>query len=114
MFEGMNLAILVSAGLITISIFTSLISFRVGAPLLLVFLGLGLFVGEDGLGLEFDNAPLAYFVGSLALAIILFDSGFLAVYVAGLVAGNARLRAANPLRRFQEGMTWLCQIVMFR
>ena len=74
--EGMNLAILVSAGLVAVSIFTSLISFRVGAPLLLVFLLLGLGVGEDGLGLEFDNAPVAYFIGSVALAIILFDSGF--------------------------------------
>src|SRR5687767_5489062 len=72
----MNLAILVSAGLVAVSIFTSLISFRVGAPLLLVFLLLGLGVGEDGLGLEFDNAPVAYFIGSVALAIILFDSGF--------------------------------------
>jgi len=74
--EGMNLAILVGAGLVAVSIFTSLVSFRVGAPLLLVFLLLGLGVGEDGLGLEFDNAAVAYFIGSVALAIILFDSGF--------------------------------------
>jgi cell volume regulation protein A len=72
----MNLAILVGAGLVAVSIFTSLVSFRVGAPLLLVFLLLGLGVGEDGLGLEFDNAAVAYFIGSVALAIILFDSGF--------------------------------------
>ncbi|HET6468567.1 MAG TPA: potassium/proton antiporter [Geminicoccaceae bacterium] len=76
MLEGMNLVILIGAGLIALSIFTSLASFRIGAPLLLVFLSLGLLVGEDGLGLEFDNAPVAYFIGSIALAIILFDSGF--------------------------------------
>ena len=52
MLEGMNLAILLGAGLVFVTILTSLISFRVGAPLLLVFLVLGLLVGEDGLGIE--------------------------------------------------------------
>lgn len=77
MFEAMNLAILIGAGLIAISTFTSLISFRIGAPLLLVFLAVGLGAGVDGPGgLVFDDAPAAYFIGSLALAVILFDSGF--------------------------------------
>lgn len=48
-----------------------------------------------------------------ALTGISGGSGFLAVYVAGLVAGNRRLRGADGLRRFQGGMTWLAQIVMF-
>lgn len=77
MVEVMALVILIGAGLVAISIFTSVISFRIGAPLLLVFLVLGLLAGEDGPGgLVFDDAPAAYFIGSLALAIILFDSGF--------------------------------------
>lgn len=77
MFAAMNLAILIGAGLIAISTFTSLISFRIGAPLLLVFLGVGLGAGVDGPGgLVFSDAPAAYFIGSLALAVILFDSGF--------------------------------------
>ena len=77
MIEAMNLAILVAAGLIALSVFTSLISFRVGAPLLLVFLAVGLGAGEDGIGkIHFDDAPAAYFIGSVALALILFDSGF--------------------------------------
>ncbi|MGZ9074081.1 MAG: potassium/proton antiporter, partial [Rhodoplanes sp.] len=77
MFETINLAILIGAGLIAISTFTSLISFRIGAPLLLVFLAVGLLAGVDGPGgLEFDNARFAYFIGSVALAVILFDSGF--------------------------------------
>lgn len=76
MLEGMNLAILISAGLIAASIATSLLTARLGAPLLLIFLALGLLVGEDGLGLRFDDAPVAFFVGTLALAVILFDSGF--------------------------------------
>ena len=74
--DWMSLAILIGAGLVAVSIFTSVLASRLGAPLLLLFLGLGLLVGEDGLGLRFDNAPLAYLVGSVALAVILFDSGF--------------------------------------
>jgi potassium/hydrogen antiporter len=75
--ETMLLAILIGAGLLVVSILTSLISFRVGAPLLLVFLAVGLLAGEDGPGgLQFSDPDLAFFIGSLALAIILFDSGF--------------------------------------
>jgi len=76
MFGWMFPAILIGSGLVIATIFTSLAAFRFGAPLLLIFLGVGLLVGEDGLGLRFQDARSAYFVGSLALAIILFDSGF--------------------------------------
>jgi potassium/hydrogen antiporter len=76
MVEVMFTAIFIGAGLILIAVLTSVLAFRFGAPLLLVFLGVGLLVGEDGLGLSFDDASLAYFIGSLALAVILFDSGF--------------------------------------
>ena len=69
-------AILIAAGLIIVAGFTTVLAYRFGAPLLLVFLGLGLLVGEDGLGIQFDDASLAYLIGSLALAVILFDSGF--------------------------------------
>lgn len=68
--------ILVGAGLIVVSVLTSALAFRFGAPLLLIFLCIGLIAGEDGLGLMFDDANIAYFLGSLALAVILFDSGF--------------------------------------
>ncbi len=40
-------------------------------------------------------------------------SGFLAVYLAGLVAGNSNLRSAASLKRFQDGVSWLAQIIMF-
>ena len=77
MIESMNLVILIASILVVVAVFTSLVSFRVGAPLLLVFLFVGLGAGEDGIGgIMFDNAPLAYFIGSIALALILFDSGF--------------------------------------
>lgn len=68
--------ILVGTLLVLVSAFSSLLAFRFGAPLLLLFLCIGLIAGVDGFGIDFDNAPIAYFIGSLALAIILFDSGF--------------------------------------
>lgn len=77
MLETVNLAILIGAGMIAVSALTSLISQRIGAPLLLVFLAVGLLAGEDGLlGIDFDDGSAAYFIGTLALSIILFDSGF--------------------------------------
>ena len=76
MDQTIYLVTLVSTALVLAAAFSSLIAFRFGAPLLLLFLGLGLAAGVDGLGIEFDNARLAYFVGALALAVILFDSGF--------------------------------------
>ena len=76
MYQTMYLVTLISTALVLAAAFSSLVAFRFGAPLLLLFLGLGLAAGADGLGIQFDNAGVAYFVGSLALAAILFDSGF--------------------------------------
>ncbi|MDZ4380640.1 MAG: potassium/proton antiporter [Parvibaculum sp.] len=71
-----NQIILVSAGLITFSIFAGVLSSRIGAPLLLVFLAFGMLAGEDGPGgIVFDDFSVAYLVGSFALALILFDGG---------------------------------------
>jgi len=67
---------MVGALLLFGSILASVLSARVGAPLLLVFLVLGMLAGEEGFGqIEFDNARLAYVIGTVALAIILLDGG---------------------------------------
>jgi cell volume regulation protein A len=76
MIETMYLAILISAGLVMAAVLTTWIAFRFGAPLLLIFLAVGLVAGEDGLGLRFNNFGFAYVLGTLALAVVLFDSGF--------------------------------------
>ena len=52
---------------------------------------------------------LMVFAGAGAIG----GSGFLAVYLAGLVAGNSQIRATTILKRFQDGMSWLAQIIMF-
>src|ERR1700730_10420673 len=59
-----------------LSIVAGLISRRVGAPMLLVFLALGMLAGEDGvLGIPYDEFTSAYLIGSVALAVILFEGG---------------------------------------
>jgi cell volume regulation protein A len=74
--EAFYIVVLVSTALVLLAAFSSLLAFRFGAPLLLLFLAIGLFAGVDGLGIEFSNNYLAYILGSIALAVILFDSGF--------------------------------------
>jgi len=59
-----------------LSIIVGLISRRVGAPMLLVFLALGMLAGEDGvLEIPYDDFTSAYLIGSIALAVILFEGG---------------------------------------
>ena len=52
------------------------ISTRAGLPSLLLYLALGLVIGEAGLGFAFENADLTNILGSLALAVILAEGGF--------------------------------------
>ncbi len=68
--------ILLGGALGLLSILAGLISRRVGAPMLLVFLALGMLAGEDGvLGIPYDDFKSAYLIGSVALAVILFEGG---------------------------------------
>ncbi|HVL36116.1 MAG TPA: cation:proton antiporter, partial [Burkholderiales bacterium] len=74
--EYWNYVVLIGAALLLVSIVASDISSRIGAPLLLVFLLLGMAAGEDGPGgIRFDDLDTAYIVGTLALAVIIFDGG---------------------------------------
>jgi cell volume regulation protein A len=68
--------ILLGGALGLISIFAGVIGSRFNAPLLLVFLVLGMLAGEDGPGrIQFADFGTAYLIGSIALAIILFEGG---------------------------------------
>ncbi|MDF2097135.1 potassium/proton antiporter [Aquibaculum arenosum] len=74
--ELANQFILLSGALLLVAILAGVLSSRIGAPLLLVFLGLGMAFGEEGPGgIVFHDFNTAYAIGSLALAIILFDGG---------------------------------------
>ena len=73
---GVNIAILLAGLLILIGVGTSLVASRFGAPLLVVFIGIGMLIGEDGPGgVMFNDFRLTFMVGSVSLAIILFDGG---------------------------------------
>src|SRR5829696_6607041 len=74
--DTVSIAILLGAVLVLAGIMSSLVALRFGAPLLLVFLLLGMLAGEGGPGgIKFDDVQTAYTVGSIALALILFDGG---------------------------------------
>ncbi|SMF14540.1 potassium/proton antiporter, CPA1 family [Tistlia consotensis] len=74
--EPVNAVLLIGAALVLLGIFSSLVATRFGAPLLLVFLVVGMLAGEDGPGgIEFADYQATYLIGSLALSIILFDGG---------------------------------------
>ena len=74
--DTLNILYLVGAVLIFASIMASTLSARLGVPLLLLFLIVGMLAGEQGiLGIEFSQYGLANFVGQAALACILLDGG---------------------------------------
>ncbi len=117
--EFSNHLILIGSALILVSIVAGTLSSRFGAPLLLVFLVLGMLAGEDGPGgLKFNDYEATYLVGSIALAVILFDGGLRTRWkdFRGVGAPAAVLATAGVLitaaltgvaARFLLGVPWL-------
>src|SRR5215470_13931835 len=74
--DAVSIMILLGALLVLTGILSSLIAMRFGAPLLFMFLLVGMLAGESGPGgIRFDDVRSTYIVGSIALALILFDGG---------------------------------------
>jgi potassium/hydrogen antiporter len=68
--------ILAGGGLLAAGVLASAVAARVRLPALLLFLGLGMAVGSDGLDwIDFANYSLAHLVGTVALLLILFEGG---------------------------------------
>jgi len=74
--DFVNLPLLGAAALVFVSVIAGLFSARIGFSFLLVFLLVGILAGEDGIGrYRFDDLKLSFWVGNLALAVILLDGG---------------------------------------
>src|SRR3712207_2952525 len=70
------LILLAGAAVMLVSVAAARFADRAGLPVLLAFLGVGLLLGEDGIGqVRFDDAALAQALGTAALAVILVEGG---------------------------------------
>lgn len=122
--DTVSIAILLGSLLIMAGILSSLIALRFGAPLLLVFLLVGMLAGEGGPGgLKFDDVGAAYTVGSIALALILFDGGLRTRFasIRNVVAPSVMLATLGvlvttlltaPVAKFALGMGWTEALLM--
>ena len=84
----LGLVLLTGSAVVLAAIVAARVAHGIGLPGLLVFLGLGLALGEAGVGVRFDNAGLAQALGLSALVLILAEGG--------LTTSWARARAAAP------------------
>jgi len=117
--DAFSIIILLGSLLVLAGILSSLVALRFGAPLLLVFLLVGMLAGEGGPGgLKFNDVGAAYLVGSIALALILFDGGLrtrmatfrnvLAPAVALATVGVLiTMLLTAPVAKLALGVTWL-------
>ena len=92
--------VLAAGAMLAAGIGATLIAGRLRLPGLILFLGLGMVIGSDGLGwVEFDDYELARTIGIIALALILFEGG--------LTAGLSELRHTGRHRiRSRSGWRW--------
>lgn len=85
----LNLVLLGSCLLLLVAVLAVRVATRTGLPVLLLYLGLGVAVGEAGLGVTFEDYGLTADLGLLALALILAEGGL-----------TTRLSAVRPVMGF--------------
>ena len=116
--DSVSIAILLGSVLVMAGILSSLLALRFGAPLLLVFLFVGILAGDSGPGgIRFDDVKTTYLVGSVALALILFDGGLKTRFqsISAVLAPSAVLATVGvllsalitaPVAKFALGIGW--------
>ena len=117
--DAVSIGILLGSLLVLAGILSSLVAMRFGAPLLLVFLIVGMLAGEAGPGgIKFDDVSTTYVVGSMALALILFDGGLRTRFATfrSVLAPSAVLATVGvlltalltaPVAKYLLGMSWI-------
>ncbi|WP_346539292.1 potassium/proton antiporter [Micromonospora sp. DPT] len=78
MTAGLDLALLLGAAVLLVAIGAVRFSTRLGVPSLLVYLALGVAIGEAGLGIRFDDVELTRVLGFCALIVIIAEGGLTA------------------------------------
>ncbi|RSM72867.1 potassium/proton antiporter [Actinoplanes sp. ATCC 53533] len=99
MTDGLDLALLIGAAVLLVAVGAVRLSTRLGLPGLLVYLLIGVVIGEAGFGIRFDNAELTRTLGFCALIMIIAEGGLTARWstlrpVLGLSAALATLGVA--------------------
>lgn len=74
--EELNLVVLAVSGIFLAGVIAVRVASRSGMPGMLLYLGIGLIIGEAGLGIRFDDAELAFNLALIAVAVLLTDGGF--------------------------------------
>jgi len=98
--------ILIAGLMLLLGIASSKFSARFGVPVLVLFLAIGMLSGSEGIGkLEFENYGLAHGIGTLALALILFDGGLSTPLSAVRAAWKPALMLAIPGVLITAGVT---------
>jgi potassium/hydrogen antiporter len=86
--QQLYVTLLAGCLVVLVSVVATRIATRIGLPSLLLFLGVGVLLGEDVVGIRFDDAELARNLGTAALAVILVEGGLTTRWsdVRGLIA----------------------------
>src|SRR5215217_6692137 len=78
MTGGLDLALLIGAAVLLVAVGAVRLSTRLGLPSLLVYLLIGMVIGEAGFGIRFDDAELTRVLGFCALIVIIAEGGLTA------------------------------------
>ncbi len=73
--DDLAVVLLIAAAVLVVSVAAVRVSARSGLPSLLIYLGIGLALGEGGLGIQFDSTNLTRVLGYAALVVILIEGG---------------------------------------